>query len=123
MIAALEKRAGYYFGSMDIYINVVGGLRLDEPGADLAVAVALVSGLTDTPIDPGIVAFGEIGLTGEIRSVSRASERVAEAIRLGFTKCVVPYSSLAHIQSELKNKIEVCGVRTVSDALNIICGR
>jgi len=123
LIAALEKRAGYYFGSMDVYINVVGGLRLDEPGADLAVAAALVSGLTDTPIDPGVVAFGEIGLTGEIRSVSKASERVAEAIRLGFEKCVVPYSSLSHIQSELKNKIEICGVRTVSDALNIICGR
>ena len=123
LIAAIEKRAGYYFGNADVYINVVGGLRLDEPGVDLAVAIALVSGLVDTPVDAGTVAFGEIGLSGEIRAVSRASERVAEAVKLGFSKCIVPYGCLSYIQPELKDKIDICGVRTLSAALDIACQR
>ena len=70
IIAVLEKRAGYFFGNLDTYVNVVGGLRLDEPAADLSIAIALVSSLRDKPIDDGLVAFGELGLAGEVRSVS-----------------------------------------------------
>lgn len=67
LLAVLEKRAGYFFSNLDAYVNVVGGLRLDEPAADLPVALALVSSLKDTPVAEGIVAFGEVGLAGEIR--------------------------------------------------------
>ena len=68
----LEKRAGYYFSNNDAYINIVGGLRIDEPAIDLAVAMALISSLKDVPIDENVVVFGEIGLAGEIRAVSQA---------------------------------------------------
>lgn len=91
LLAVLEKRAGYYFSNLDVYVNVVGGLRLDEPAADLAVAVALISSLKDVPLNEQTIAIGEIGLAGELRSVSHIEERIAEAARLGFTKCVIPY--------------------------------
>ena len=91
IIAVLEKRAGYYFNSTDTYVNVVGGLRLDEPAVDLAVAISLISSLKDEIIPEDALAFGEIGLAGEIRSVNNANQRVSEAIRLGFKKIIVPY--------------------------------
>ncbi|MDR3314067.1 MAG: DNA repair protein RadA, partial [Oscillospiraceae bacterium] len=83
LIAVLEKRAGYLFGSMDTYINVIGGLKLDEPSTDLSVAMALVSGLKDAPLPDDALAFGEVGLGGEIRSVGHCEQRVREAARLG----------------------------------------
>ncbi|MBQ3241751.1 MAG: DNA repair protein RadA, partial [Oscillospiraceae bacterium] len=86
LIAVLEKRAGYFLGNLDTYINIVGGLHLDEPAADLPVSLALISSLLDKPIDEGLIAFGEIGLAGEIRAISNAEARVKEAERLGFTK-------------------------------------
>ena len=76
LLAVLEKRAGYFFSNLDAYLNVVGGLRLDEPAADLPVALALVSSLKDKPVDEGVVAFGEVGLAGEIRAVANAEARV-----------------------------------------------
>ena len=76
LVAVLEKRLGYFFGTSDVYINVIGGLRIDEPAADLSVALSLVSGLKDQAIDDGVIAFGEIGLAGEIRSVSSAELRI-----------------------------------------------
>ena len=85
IIAVLEKRAGFFFANTDAYINVVGGLRLDEPSVDLAVAISLISSLKDIPIPENLIVFGEVGLAGEIRSVSHAEERVLEAARLGFT--------------------------------------
>ena len=90
LLAVLEKRAGYFFSNLDAYLNVVGGLRLDEPAADLAVAMALVSSLKDVPVSENALAFGEIGLAGEIRSVNHAQARVNEASRLGFQRCVLP---------------------------------
>lgn len=90
LIAVLEKRGGYFFGNLDTYINVVGGLKIDEPAADLAIAMALVSNVLDKPLSSSLVAFGEIGLTGEIRSVAQAQQRVGEAYRLGFRMFVVP---------------------------------
>ena len=90
IIAVLEKRAGYYFSNTDAYINVVGGLRLDETAVDLAVAMALVSSLKDIPIADDAIAFGEIGLAGEIRTVTHAQQRVNEAVRLGFRRIIVP---------------------------------
>ncbi len=117
ILAVLEKRAGYFFGNLDAYINVVGGLRLDEPAADLAVALSLVSGLRDQPVPDGVVAFGELGLAGEVRSVSHAAERVKEAARLGFRKCILPADSLKQITDREKLGIEVVGVSNLKQAL------
>ncbi len=97
LMAVLEKRAGYYFGNLDAYVNIVGGLRLDEPGADLAVVLALVSNLLDRPAPPDLAAFGEVGLAGEIRAVQGARQRVSECARLGFGRIVLPKSCAAHL--------------------------
>ena len=93
IIAVLEKRCGYFFGNLDTYINIVGGLKLDEPASDLPVALALISNLLDKSVDENVAAFGEIGLAGEIRSVIHAQQRVNECARLGFTKLILPEAS------------------------------
>jgi DNA repair protein RadA/Sms len=90
ILAVLEKRAGVHLSDKDVFVNVVGGVRLDEPAVDLAVAVALVSSLTEVPVPPNLAAFGEIGLAGEVRAVDMARQRVAEAVKFGFTTCVLP---------------------------------
>ncbi len=115
ILAVLEKRFGYRFSTMDTYLNIVGGLRLDEPAADLSVALALVSGITDKPVPDNVVAIGEIGLSGEVRSVSRISARISEAARLGFDKCIVPRTCLK--QLKIKTDIEVIGVRNLHEAI------
>lgn len=120
LLAVLEKRAGYFFGNMDAYINVVGGLKLDEPASDLSVALALVSSLKDVPVPDNVLAFGEIGLGGEIRSVHACSQRVREAARLGFTRCIVPKYNLKSISTELFDKIEIIGVSNVRQAFNAL---
>ncbi|WP_322182580.1 DNA repair protein RadA [Neglectibacter caecimuris] len=114
ILAVLEKRAGYYFSNLDAYLNVVGGLRLDEPSVDLAVAVALISSLKDTPVREDIVVFGEIGLAGELRSVNRAELRIAEAARLGFSRCIIPYHNLKNLSHT--QEIEVIGAKNIRDA-------
>lgn len=90
LMAVAEKRAGMKLSLFDAYINVIGGLQLDEPGADLAVALAVASSYRDSPISDDLVAIGEVGLTGEIRSVSHMNQRLAEVARLGFQKCIIP---------------------------------
>lgn len=90
LMAVAEKRAGMKLSLFDAYINVIGGLQLDEPGADLAVALAVASSYRDSPIADDLVAIGEVGLTGEIRSVSHMNQRLAEVTRLGFQKCIIP---------------------------------
>ncbi|MGN0452934.1 MAG: DNA repair protein RadA [Ruminococcus sp.] len=118
LVAVLEKRAGYYFSNSDVYINVVGGLRLDEPATDLAVAMSLVSSLKDIPIADDAIAFGEIGLAGEIRSVSHAQERVSEASRLGFTRIVIPYHNLKRVQKP--EGITLIGVKNIREAFEAL---
>ena len=120
LIAVLEKRMGYFFGTSDVYINVIGGLRIDEPAADLSVALSLVSGLKDQAIDDGVIAFGELGLAGEIRSVSSAELRIAEAAKLGFTRCIVPKQSLKSIKNLERYPIEVIPVRSIYEAVAAI---
>lgn len=117
ILAVLEKRAGYYCSNFDVYINIVGGLRIDEPAIDLSVAMAIISSLKDTPISDTAIAFGEIGLAGEIRSVSQAQMRVNEAERLGFTKIVLPIHNLKGITS---NSAELIGVRNIREAFESI---
>ena len=119
LLAVLEKRLGLMFSNLDTYINIVGGIRLDEPAADLAVVMALVSGLRDIPIDENTIAFGEIGLSGELRSVPRAQARVNEAERMGFTRCILPTACLKQINSA-PGGIKLIGVKRLSDAVAFI---
>ncbi len=119
IVAVLEKRAGYYFSNSDIYVNIIGGLRLDEPATDLAVAMALVSSLKDMPVSDDAIAFGEIGLAGEIRSVSHAQERINEASRLGFSRIVLPYHNLSRVKAP--QGVELIGVRNVREAFEALC--
>lgn len=119
LLAVLEKRLGLMFSNLDTYINIVGGIRLDEPAADLAVAMSLVSGLRDIPIDENTIVFGEIGLSGELRSVPRAQARVNEAERMGFTRCILPTACLKQINSA-HGGIKLIGVKRLSDAVAFI---
>ena len=117
IIAVLEKRAGYFFGSLDTYINIIGGLKLDEPGADLAIALTLISSLRDIPLDDQLIAFGEIGLTGEIRTVSGAVQRVREAEKLGFTRCVLPKQCMKNLVLPAESQIELIPVQNIRQAI------
>lgn len=119
LLAVLEKRLGINFSNSDAYVNIVGGMRLDEPAADLAVAMALVSGWKDIAIDENLIAFGEIGLSGELRSVPRAQSRINEAARLGFTKCILPKASIKQISS-CPDSLELIGVRSLGQAISVI---
>ncbi|MBR4910988.1 MAG: DNA repair protein RadA [Clostridia bacterium] len=119
LLAILEKRQGLYFSNLDTYLNVVGGIHLTEPAADLAVCMALVSGLRDIPISEKCIAFGEVGLSGEIRAVQRAEARVAEAARLGFTECILPKATLKHI-TKTPAGITLIGVKNIKEAIDTI---
>ncbi len=120
LLAVLEKRAGYFTGNMDAYVNIVGGLKLDEPATDLAVAIALISSLKDTPVRDDSLAFGEIGLAGEIRAVSNCELRIKEASRLGFKRCIVPFHNLKSLTASTNSLIEVIGVKNIRDAFEAI---
>ena len=117
ILAVLEKRAGYFFSNSDTYINIVGGLRVDEPAIDLSIAMALVSSLKDEPVYEKAVVFGEIGLAGEIRSVSQAQMRVNEAVRLGFDRIILPFHNLKGVQCEDAKLIGVKNIREAYEAI------
>ncbi len=119
LIAILEKRAGYFFSNMDCYLNIVGGLKADEPAADLAVAVALVSSLKDTVIDSETIVFGEIGLTGEIRMINNCEQRIKESERLGFKRCIIPRQNIKKLNKNNFKDIEVIGVRNIREAFEV----
>ena len=116
ILAVLEKRGGYYFSNTDVYLNVVGGFKLLEPAADLSVALALVSSLKDAVVREDVLAFGEIGLAGEIRSVSHCEQRIKEAKRLGFKRVIVPKDNLRSISKDTAEGIEIVGVQFISQA-------
>lgn len=118
LLAVLEKRAGYFFSTCDAYINVVGGLRLDEPATDLSVALALISSLKDVPIRDDTLVIGEIGLGGELRTVSYCEQRIKEAERLGFKRCIIPRHNLKTLSDGFKGNIEIVGARNVNEAFN-----
>lgn len=120
ILAVLEKRTGYIFGMFDIYINIIGGLRIDEPAADLAVAVALYSGLCDRPLPDDLFVLGEIGLGGEIRNTSHIEERVREGERLGFKACIVPKAALQGLDRNKKYRINIMGVSNLSQAFKAV---
>ena len=116
LIAMLEKRAGMQLIGDDVFVNIAGGLEVDEPAADLGVVTAIASSFKNTPIDPHTAVFGEIGLTGEVRGAMQAAVRVKEAQALGFKKIVMPASNVAGLERLLG--IRVIGVRSVDEALD-----
>ena len=115
MLAVAEKRGGLALGTFDAYLNVVGGLRLDEPAADLPLILAVASVYRDRPIPPTLAAIGEVGLTGEVRAVNHLSQRLQEVSRLGFRQCVIPRYGSDKV--EIPEGLEVFRVRNIREAI------
>jgi DNA repair protein RadA/Sms len=117
LLALVEKKAGYSFAGEDIYLNVAGGLAIDEPAADLGVVMAVVSSLKNMPLPGDWAFFGEVGLSGEIRSVSQPLVRIKEAQALGFGTVLLPAGNLASLDRKDLPGIECLGAKTVREAL------
>ena len=117
LLAILEKRCGLFLSSSDVYVNVVGGMRLDEPAVDLPMLLAITSSFRDKPLPEGVMSFGEVVLTGELRAVSIAGQRINEAYRLGFHTCVMPDQE---VDEELARKMNLVRVKTVGDAIKAV---
>lgn len=118
LIAVLEKRLGMKFSEYDVYINMAGGIRLNEPALDLGIIMSLISSYKDRPIDEKIVAFGEVGLSGEVRAVSMADRRAGEAKKLGFETCIMPMVSSQAIKN--MSGIRIIGIDNIRELINII---
>jgi DNA repair protein RadA/Sms len=118
LVAVLGKRMGIEMGDQDIFVNVAGGLRVDEPAADLAIVSAMISSFLDRPVDKNMVVFGEVGLAGEIRGVSQAELRIKEADKLGFSRCILSRSNLEG--SSLTSGIELVGIDSVKSLLDVL---
>ena len=119
ILAVLEKRLGLRFSSADVYMNVIGGLRLDEPAADLAVAMSLISSLTDKVVPDDLIALGEIGLSGECRAVSDLETRIRESVRLGFKKALVPTKNLERRKTDVQG-MELIPVKSVYEVIKYL---
>ena len=118
LVAVLQKRVGLGLGTQDVYANVVGGMRINEPAADLAIAVAVASSLREKPVDPGTVCIGEIGLAGEIRSVNNLERRIQEASRLGFRRAIVPERS-GNIPAASSLGLDIVKVSSAAEAIDL----
>ena len=118
LMAVLEKRCHYEMSRYDAYVNIAGGVRMNEPALDLAIVLALVSSLKDRPVNPKCIIFGEVGLSGEVRAVSMAEQRVREAIKLGFESCILPQVCLEKMKKV--EGIDLHGVRNVREAIGWI---
>ncbi|MCD7738978.1 MAG: DNA repair protein RadA [Lachnospiraceae bacterium] len=118
LMAVLEKRLGLQMSNCDAYVNIAGGIRITEPAMDLGIALAVISSFRNIPLDEGLIVFGEIGLSGEVRAVSQAKQRVLEAKKLGFTSCILPQVCLKDVGSV--EGMRLFGVRGVSDAMQYL---
>lgn len=118
LLAVLEKKLGYQLHHSDVFISVAGGLKIAEPAVDLAIALATLSSFGSRPLDPDMVAFGEVGLGGEVRSVSKVESRIKEAIHMGFTRCIMPKRNLSGLPKDLIGKIELIGVDRIEEAID-----
>lgn len=118
IMTVLEKRMGLNLGIQDAYVNVTGGIKLNENATDLAIACAIASSFTNTPLPSDMAFFGEVGLTGEIRTVTQAQRRISEIAKMGFKRCMLPFDSLSSI--EKNEDIKIIAVRSLSDALKYI---
>ena len=118
LMAVLEKRAGMHLSNADAYVNIAGGIKMNEPAIDLGIVMAIVSSYKNRPIDEKTIVFGEVGLSGEVRAVSMPEQRVAEAKKLGFETCIVPEVSKEMLKGICG--IKIIGVNTISDAIQLI---
>ena len=116
LLAVLEKRAGLNLIADDVFVNVAGGIAVDEPAADLGIVAAVASSVRNRPIRAGTAVFGEVGLAGEVRGISQAALRVREAAQMGFVRCVLPDGNCA--PDDVPEGFELVGVKSVSDALD-----
>jgi DNA repair protein RadA/Sms len=121
IMAVLEKRIGMLLQNQDAYLKVAGGVKLDEPAIDLAIAVSIASSFRDEPTGAADCLIGEVGLTGEVRRVSRIEQRVNEAAKLGFTRLIIPANNLGGWKAPVG--VEIIGVSTVNEALKTIFGK
>jgi DNA repair protein RadA/Sms len=119
LLAVLEKRLNLRFSENDVYLNIAGGMRVDEPAADLSVALALLSGITDRLVPPRLIAFGELGLSGEVRAVSHIDYRVKEAARLGFTQILLPARCVGK-SLNIPKDVEIIGVKNLVDVIRVL---
>jgi DNA repair protein RadA/Sms len=118
LLAVLEKRVGMHLMGMDVFVNVVGGLKIDEPAVDLGVIAAVASSFRERPVPPDMVVMGEVGLAGEVRAISQAEARLKDAAKLGFSRCILPAANLEKIEKSAGiKKMELMGVRTVEEAM------
>lgn len=122
LIAVLEKRCGLRFSEFDVYLNVIGGLRMEERAGDLTVCLALVSGLGDRVIQRDLIAFGEVGLAGELRGVQNVEARIGEAQKLGFKRCIIPYKNAAELKNRDFGGLEVVAVKSLPEAIGAALG-
>ena len=120
LIAVLEKRAGYFFGNLDVYVNIVGGIALRDTACDLSVCLSMVSSLLDRPVSDKLIAIGEVGLGGEVRSVPNLEQRLHEAERIGFERAVVPKHSLNHLNPADYPGMKLIGAAYISDAIHAL---
>ena len=118
LMAVLEKRAGIHLSSSDAYVNIAGGIKMNEPAIDLGIVMALVSSYKNRPVDEKTIVFGEVGLSGEVRAVNMPEQRVAEAKKLGFETCIMPKVSMSTVKEV--NGIRIVGVSTIIDAIQLI---
>ena len=118
LIAVLEKKLGMPLGNQDVYLNIVGGLRINEPSIDLGIIMVVASSYKNRPIPKNMVIIGEVGLTGEVRRINLIEKRIKEAEKLGFKKCIIPESNKKLLKE--KYKIDIIGVRTINEAMQKI---
>lgn len=118
LLAVLEKRAGLHLGGDDVFVNVAGGMSIDEPASDLSIVAAIASSLRNRPIPATVAMFGEVGLAGEVRGITQAALRIREASQMGFTRCVMPDANIDPNDRSMAGTCELVGVRTVGEALD-----
>src|SRR5947208_5612219 len=118
LLAVMEKRLGLHLSGQDVYVNVVGGMHIDEPAIELGIVAAVTSSLREVPIEPGLLVLGEVGLGGEVRAISQAEMRIREAAKMGFKRCLLPERNLAKL--EPIDGIELIGIREVGEALDVV---
>jgi len=118
LLAVMEKRLGFHLSGQDVYVNVVGGMQIEEPAIDLGIVAAVTSSLREIPVEPSLLVLGEVGLGGEVRAISQAELRIREAAKMGFKRCLLPERNLAKLDGI--NGIELIGIREMGEALEVV---
>lgn len=118
LLAVMEKRLGMHLSGQDVYVNVVGGMHIDEPAIDLGIVAAVTSSLREVPVEPGLLVLGEVGLGGEVRGISQAELRIREAAKMGFKRCLLPERNLTKL--EPVDGMELVGIHEVGEALDVV---